>query len=182
MIAGQLRTNNVSDPRLLAAIEATPREAFLPADKQALAYVDIAIPLGEGRALNPPLVTTRLIAEAGILRGEKVLLVASVPGYAAALIEQMGASVTTVSDDMAGGAPEAAPFDAIIVDGAVEQTPDAFRDQLREGGRLLTGWAENGVTRLARAIRAGSSLALVPFAEMDAVRLPGFAAPRVFAF
>ena len=182
MIDGQLRTNNIGDPRLIAAIEAVPREAFVPADKQGMAYVDIAIPLDGGRALNAPLVTTRLIAEAGVLPGEKILVLGLAPGYAAALVEAMGALVTSVSDDLESGAADGAPYDAIIVDGAIDMVPDALRDQLRDGGRLLTSWHDRGVTRLARATRAGQSLTLIPFAEMDAVRLPGFAAPKGFVF
>ena len=81
--------------------------------------------------------------------------------------------------------PDAAPkpaYDAIIVDGAIECVPEAFCIQLVEGGRLATGLFDAGVTRLAVARRAGDSLVPVPFTDIQAVPLPGFEKPRVFAF
>lgn len=182
MISGQLRTNAVSDPRLVAAIEAVPREQFVPADKAPLAYSDVPVPLGEGRALNPPLATARLIAEAEVADGDRVLVVGTATGYSAAILRGLGAEVTEVQSDLPEGNAGNAPYDAIIVDGAIECVPDAFCKQLVQGGRLATGLFDAGVTRLAVARRAGDSLVPVPFTDIQAVPLPGFEKPRVFAF
>lgn len=182
MISGQLRTNNVSDPRLVAAIGAVARERFVPEDKAALAYSDLPVTLGEGRALNAPLATARLIAEADVSTGDRVLVVGTATGYAAAILAGLGADVTEVQSDLTEGNGANGPYDAIVVDGAIAFVPDAFRDQLVEGGRLATGLLDDGVSRLAVARKAGGSLVPVPFADVQAVPLPGFEKPRVFAF
>lgn len=205
MVSNQLRTNNVSDPRITAAMQAVARERFVPADRAALAYIDVPVPLGNGRALNAPLVTARLITESGVKAGEEVLLVGAATGYAAALLAELGAIVTALETDDAlitaaratlgktaginlvcgplnAGWRKGAPYDVIIVDGAIDVVPDAFAAQLATGGRILTGLVDKGVTRLASGRKAGQSVGLVPFADMEAVRLPGFAAAPVFSF
>lgn len=205
MVSSQLRTNNVSDPRIVAAMEAVARERFVPAERATLAYVDVPIPLSGGRALNAPLVTARLISESAVEAGEKVLLVGAATGYAAALLAQLGAKVTALEVDESlvtaaraalGKAPgitlvtgpleagwrKGAPYDVILIDGAVEAVPAAIAAQLAVDGRLLTGLVDNGVTRLALGRKAGQSVGLVPFADLETVRLPGFAAPSGFSF
>jgi protein-L-isoaspartate(D-aspartate) O-methyltransferase len=205
MVSNQLRTNNVSDPRIVAAMKAVARERFVPAERAALAYIDVPIPLAGGRALNSPLATARLITESGVEPGEKLLLVGAATGYAAALLAQLGAKVTAleVDDALAAAAKVAlgksagvtfvtgpleagwrkgAPYDVILIDGAVETIPAAFAAQLADDGRLLTGLVDNGVTRLALGRKAGQGVGLVPFADLEAVRLPGFSAPPGFSF
>lgn len=205
MVSSQLRTNNVSDPRIVAALEAVARERFVPAERAALAYIDVPIPLAEGRALNAPLATARLIAESGVKPGEKVLLVGAATGYAAALLAELGASVTALEVDEAlaatartllgkvsgvklvtgpleAGWRKGAPYDVILIDGAIEALPANFAAQLAVDGRLLTGLVDNGMTRLALGRKAGQGVGLVPFADLEAVRLPGFSAPSGFSF
>jgi protein-L-isoaspartate(D-aspartate) O-methyltransferase len=205
MVSSQLRTNNVSDPRIVAAMEAVARERFVPAERAALAYIDVPVPLADGRALNAPLVTARLIAESGIKPGEKVLLVGAATGYAAALLAELGASVTALEVDEAltatartllgkasgvrlvtgpleAGWRKGAPYDVILIDGAIEALPEVFAAQLSAGGRLLTGLVDKGVTRLALGRKAGSGVRLVSFADLEAVPLPGFFAPPRFSF
>ena len=205
MVASQLRTNAVSDPRVVAAMEAVAREKFVPDDRRPLAYIDVAIPLGQGRALSAPLVTGRLIVEAGARAGDKVLLIGAATGYATALLAELGAEVVAVEESaalfakaqsnlggLAGveliegalneGAAHKAPYDIILIDGAVEQVPETLWVQLREGGTLATGVVDRGVTRLATGRRVGSGGALVSFVDIEAAVLPGFAAPRGFSF
>lgn len=200
MVSNQLRTNKVSDARIVAAMQAVARERFVPAERAALAYVDVPIPLGNGRALNSPLVTARLITEAAIEPGEKVLLVGAATGYAAALLSELGAKVTALEADeslaaigkvagiayvagpLESGWRKGAPFDVILIDGAVEAVPAAIGAQLADGGRLLTGLVDKGVTRLALGRKSGQSVGLVSFADLEAVRLPGFAPPASFSF
>ena len=98
MIDSQLRTNDVIDPDVVAAMAAVPREAFVPAALSGVAYMDRAIALGQGRALNAPLVTGRMLVAAAVRPGQRVLLVGSATGYTAALLAQLGAEVTAVEE------------------------------------------------------------------------------------
>jgi len=202
MVSNQLRTVAVDDPRVVAALGVVPREDFVPAARRDLAYADLAVPLGNGRALNTPLATARLINAAAIDPGDKVLIVGAATGYAAALALSLGATVTAlesdeslsaeivkvvpgahvVTSDLTKGDASNGPYDAIVVDGAVEHVPPALIDQLAPDGRLTTGIVENGVTRLAIGRRGGSGFGLAAFADASVVILPGFARPRLFVF
>jgi protein-L-isoaspartate(D-aspartate) O-methyltransferase len=207
MVDSQLRTNDVIDPALVAALRDVPREAFLPESLHACAYIDRALPLAGGRALNPVLTTARLIADARIAAGQSVLLIGAATGYAAAVLARLGASVTAVESDpvllsvaraaltgtdevelvdgpLAAGAAGHAPFDAMIVDGAVESLPVVLLDQAKPGGRIACGLIDGTVTRLARAIAVGSGQAVrpLPFADLECVHLPGFAPSPRFTF
>lgn len=204
MIDSQLRTNDVIDPDVVAAMAAVPREAFVPAALSSVAYMDRAIALGDGRALNPPLVTGRLLVEAAVRPGMRVLLVGAATGYTAALLAKLGAEVHAVEEradlieaaraaagdstiawtqgPLAAGAPKAAPFDRIVIEGAVETLPDALVAQLAEGGRIVAARRDGSVTRLVQGVKAGGTVALRAFADMDVAPLPGFAAPKGFRF
>lgn len=199
MVDSQLRTNNVNDPRLIAALSAVPRERFVPAEAQVAAYIDRPVPLGGGRALNAPLATARLLAEARPTATDRVLVIGSATGYAAALLSGLVASVTALEEDaalvpvetpgvryvsgpLAAGWAENAPYDLILIDGAVETVPKAISDQLVDGGRLATGLVERGVTRLAIGRRAGDGFGLVTILDAEAVSLPGFAPAPEFIF
>ena len=204
MIDSQLRTNDVIDPAVVGAMGAVAREAHVPATLASVAYMDRAIALGEGRALNAPLVTGRMLVAAAVRPGQRVLLVGSATGYTAALLAQLGAEVTAVEEaselmaaaqkaatngtirwvegPLGAGAPDAAPFDRIIVEGAIETLPDTLVAQLAEGGRLVTARRDGAVTRLVEGVKTGGTVALRSFADMDVAPLPGFAAPAGFRF
>jgi protein-L-isoaspartate(D-aspartate) O-methyltransferase len=205
MVASQLRTTAVSDPRIVAAMELVPREDFVPADRRALAYIDVQLPLGAGRALNPPMATGRLLNEAALQPTDRVLLIGAAGGYTAALLGTLVAHVTAVESDPAlaasakvalapltnvtvvqgsliEGAADGAPFDVLIIDGAVEALPPALSDKVLEFGRVVSGIIENGVTRLTRGTKIGGHIRLVSFADADCAILPGFGMPKGFAF
>lgn len=205
MVSSQLRTSAVSDPRIVAAMARVPREVFLPQDVRAIAYRDTAIPLGYGREANPPMATGRLLTEAYLERTDRVLLIGAATGYAAAILAEIVAEVIAVEnesallaiaraalDGVAGirlvdaplmqGHPEAGPYDVLMIDGAVEQVPDALVAQVAPGGRVVSGLAERGLTRLAAGRRTAGGFRLVPFADADCVVLPGFARPASFQF
>ncbi len=205
MVSNQLRTSAVSDTNVVDAMRAVPREAFMPADRAALAYIDTPVALGEGRAINPPLVTGRLLTALAPRSGERALVVGAATGYAAAVLAELGLSVTAVEENttltrfaegalagtkaatvvkgpLAEGWAANAPYDVILVDGAIEQVPDALKAQLADGGRMAAVLAERGVTRLASGRKVGDSLVLGDFADSEAVSLPGFAVPAGFVF
>ncbi len=205
MVSNQLRTNAVSDARLVAAMGRVPREAFLPAEIAGLAYRDTALPLGHGRAANVPIATGRLLNEAAIRADDRVLLVGAAGGYTAAVIAEIAASVVALECDpalaahartaLAGNArvvlvegpleqghAAGAPYNLIVIDGAVPQVPQMLLDQLAVGGRLVTGLLDRGVTRLASGRRSEGGFGLIDFADIDCVPLPGFALPPQFVF
>lgn len=200
MVDSQLRTSDVTDPAVIAAMASVPRESFLPDERKAMAYIDRAVQLSGGRALNPPLATGRLLTEAAVKAGHKVLLIGAATGYAAVLLQKMGAIVTAVEEDsllsakaaaagvqitsaqLAAGSPGEGPYDIIVIDGAVEELPAALVGQLAEGGRLVTGLVERGVTRLCSGRKSGSAFGLASLADMEMVVLPGFAKPEGFVF
>lgn len=205
MVASQLRTNAVSDVRVVEAMARTPREAFLPSGHRAIAYRDTLLPLGEGRSHNSPLATGRLLTEAQVRPGDHVLLIGAAGGYAAALLAQLAGSVVAVEEDadlfataqsalaragnveliqgpLNAGAVAQGPYDLIVVDGAVEQFPEALVAQMKIGGRVVSGLVDRGVTRLAEGRRTEGGFGLTDFIDMECAVLPGFARLRTFQF
>lgn len=198
MVESQLRTSDVDDQRVIAVMARTPREDFVPVERRAMTYVDRPIPLAGGRALNPPLVVGRLLKEAQVEPGEKALLIGAATGYAAALLAELGAEVTAVEEEgvadfaaqgvtlvrgpLNAGAAEGAPYDLLVIDGAVEEVPAAIVQQLADGARVVTGIVDKGVTRLCSGRVAGGLLGLTSLTDIEMVVLPGFGAPRTFRF
>ena len=204
MVASQLRTTAVNDARVIAAMGAVPRERFVPQESAALAYIDRAIPLGAGRALNPPMTTGRLLTEAHPKAEDSALVIGGATGYAAALLAELVASVVSLEEDaallavarqapastrvsivegpLAAGWKKKAPYDLILIDGAVEVVPQAIIDQLADGGRLAAAIVDRGVARLSLGKRSGKGFGLVAFADAEAVPLLGFTQPKSFSF
>lgn len=204
MVESQLRPSGVNDIRVIAAMATVPREAFVPADRAGVAYSDRPVPLGGGREMNPPTVTARLLNELDIQPSDRALLIGAGSGYAAALLSRLVADLVAVEDDpklfamaqdmlattdgdlvegpLAEGHAAGAPYDVILIDGAVEHIPDALIAQLAEGGRLAAGLVQDGVVRLVVGRRAGAGFGVRAFEDAEAVRLPGFAGTQVFSF
>jgi len=205
MVASQLRTNAVSDARVVAVMGRVPREDYLPADAREMAYRDTALPLGRGRYQNVPIATGRLLTEATLQASDRVLLIGAAGGYTAAVLAEIVASVTAVECDPAlaelartalsgtanvtlvegaleAGHAEGAPYDLLFIDGAIEHVPQALIDQLAVDGRVVGGLIDRGVTRLASGRKSGGGFALLPFADIDCVPLPGFAVAKSFTF
>ncbi len=214
MVDSQVRPNKVSDPRILDAMRHLPRERFLPETQLALAYADQNVPLGGGRVLLQPLALARLVQAAEPMPGEKVLVVAAGSGYSAALFAALGCDVTALEEpgtllDMArtalaamapavklvsgalpAGWPAGAPYDIILIDGAVPEVPATVASQLnRATGRLLTVIGPNSnagsMPRTGLAVQAEPTPAGVSLrALFDCLCpiLPGFAAVPAFEF
>lgn len=205
MVASQLRTNAVNDQRVVAAMAQVPRETFMPAEVRALAYRDATIPLGGGRYANLPMATGRLLTEAYLTATDRVLLIGAATGYTAAVLAEIVGSVVAVESDpalltiahealagignvelvdapMPDGHASGAPYDVLIVDGAIETVPDALIAQVRPGGRVTAGIAERGLTRLASGRKTDGGFALTAFVDVECVGLPGFDAPKPFRF
>ncbi len=202
MVVSQLRTTGVSDARVVSAMGEVQRERFVPADKACIAYADMALPIGNGRALNPPMVTGRLLTEAQVVPGDHALVVGAAMGYTVAVLEKLGATVVAVEEDadllaagkkavpgatwvkgpLHAGSKKGAHYSLIVLDGAVEQIPQGLVAQLSDGGRLAGAVIEDGVSRLVLGVRVGSGFGTKAFADADTAMLPGFAKPAVFSF
>lgn len=166
MVDGQVRPNDVTDIRILDAMLAVPREAFVPANQRALAYLDLDLDVSEGgaakRFLIKPQVLAKMLQAAEIKETDKVLVAGSVPGYAAAVVARLAGQVVATESDpaqvakangvlaqlglanvtfkaaaAADGDPANAPYDVIVLDGATEIAPERLYGQLRNNGRLV---------------------------------------------
>ncbi len=162
MVECQLRTNKVTDLAIIAAMLEVPRERFVPAKQCNIAYIDDDLSLGNGRCLMEPRVFARLLQLAEIKSSDVVLDVGCATGYSAAVLSRLASTVVGVEnhvelaqqatqilvelnidnvvvtgDDLASGCAAHAPFDVIVIEGAVEELPGAILDQVAEGGRLV---------------------------------------------
>lgn len=205
MVASQLRTNAVSDARVVKAMAETPREDFVPEASRDFAYLDKPVALADGRMVNLPMATGRLLTEAAIEPNDRVLLIGAATGYTAAVLSALAAEVVAVEEDaqlaatartalaaypnvtvvegpLKAGHAAGAPYDVLVIDGAVEQVPADLVSQLRVGGQAVSGLIENGVTRLASGRRSEGGFGLFDFVDVDCVPLPGFAKPAQFSF
>ena len=200
MIDSQLRPEGVTDPLVLAAMGRIERERFLPYHTRALAYVDRAVAIGTGRFLAAPAVLGQLLTQMMPQRGQKALVVGAGTGYSSAVLAAMGLDVTAIESDpelaaearaqrikvteapLAAGAEGGAPYDQILIDGAVEYIPDTIVAQLADGGRLGTAIIDRGVTRLVVGRKAGGAFGILSIGDAGVPALPGFNRPKAFTF
>jgi protein-L-isoaspartate(D-aspartate) O-methyltransferase len=182
MIDSQLRVSGVNEEWVLAAFANTPREAFVPAQASGHAYIDRAIPLGDGHALPAPLVHGRMLSEAVPVAADKVLLVSCGSDYLAALVRPLAGKVDVVSAADAVTRKGKGAYTLLLIDGAIEHLPAGLAAELAEGGRIVTGLVERGVTRLAAGRMLGGQAALLPLAEIGIPVLAEFAAPKSWSF
>ena len=200
MVDSQLRPQGVSDPAVLQAMATVPREQFLPDQSRPLAYVDRAIAIGAGRFLAAPAALGQLLTQMAPGRGQRALVVGAGTGYSAALLAAMGLEVVAVESapELAGKARElgiavieapleaghhpGAPYDQILIDGAVELIPDAIIAQLADGGRLGTALVDRGVARLVVGRKSGDAFGYLSIGDAGVPALPGFTRAKAFTF
>ncbi|ASK89891.1 protein-L-isoaspartate O-methyltransferase [Sphingorhabdus sp. SMR4y] len=205
MVVSQLRTTDVSDPRVIAAMGHIAREDFVPAAQRSFAYADRGVQISAGRALNPPLATGRLLNMAHATKDDKVLLIGAATGYTAALLAQLAGSVVAVEQDAklaalaeknladfdnirvetgkhSDGWGESAPYSVIVIDGLVEEIPQSLVDQLAPDGRIVAAIMNDGVSRLALGRTAEGHVGYQYFADCGASPLPGFEKAKSFTF
>ncbi|WP_439545554.1 protein-L-isoaspartate O-methyltransferase family protein [Sandarakinorhabdus sp.] len=198
MVDTQLKTVAVTDAAVLAAFADIPREGFLPPSLAGLAYADAAHEVAPGRHLLAPLALALLLQHAGVQPGQRVLVVGSATGYSAAILTHIGAAVTALECDaalaetagvpsvvgpLASGWAAAAPYDLILFEGSIEIVPPALAAQLAPGGRIAAVLRQGGVGRgFVGPLTPAGAPAGLPFIEMAAPPLPGFAQAREFAF
>jgi len=210
MVDNQLRTNDVTDHRILDAMELVPRERFVPASKKAVAYIDEDLPVGSvdtGRVLMKPHIFGKLVQLAELRNDDVVLVVGAGTGYSAAVLSKLAASVVALEENeelaktageilvdlgienavvvegpLVKGYPEEGPYDAILVDGAVEVLPDALTAQLKPEGRLavIEGLGGAGVARLYQ--KSGDAVSARFGFNASVSLLPEFAKTKEFVF
>lgn len=181
MIDSQLRVSGINQDWLLAQFARVPREDFVPVAARGHAYIDRALPLDGGAALPAPLVQARLLAAAEPAANDKVLVV-SASGYLAALVEPLVLSVETVGASAAIAIQSMPVYKLLLIDGAVEVLPQALVDALEEGGRVVCGLVERGVTRVATGRKRGGKVELAAEADVGMPVLAEFAAPKRWSF
>ncbi|WP_296675335.1 protein-L-isoaspartate O-methyltransferase [Novosphingobium sp.] len=181
MIDSQLRPSGVNEEWVLAAMGSVAREDYVPAAARGHAYIDRALPLGDGQALPAPLVQGTMLCQAAPRADDKVLVVSCGSDYLAALLRSQVTDVTVVSA-MAAAAGVKGTFSLILVDGAIEHLSDGLASALAEGGRIVTGLVQRGVTRLASGRKIGGNVALIALADMGIPTLPSFSAPKSWSF
>jgi protein-L-isoaspartate(D-aspartate) O-methyltransferase len=206
MVASQIRTNEVTDPLVVAVMSEVPRERFVPPANRDFAYIDEDLAIGKGRYLMEAVVLARLLQLADLQSTDHALVVGAGTGYSAAVMARMVRSVvalesdpamaeearkaladvapgvTVVVGDLKMGCPDKSPFDVIVVDGAVSAIPNSLKPQLADGGRLVCIVREGPVGRATLLTRAGDSYGSRQ--EFDAMTpiLPGFEKLPKFVF
>jgi protein-L-isoaspartate(D-aspartate) O-methyltransferase len=209
MVDGQVRTRDIFDTNLLAAMGEIPRERFVPPEQAALAYLDRNIPLttAQGsRCLLQPMVLAHLLQAADIAEDEHVLDVGCGTGYTAALLARLAGTVVALEEDrtlaasarralgevtpqvkvvegpLQAGWPDLGPYDVIVVEGAAEIIPPAVFGQLKDGGRLVTIDGVRPGAKAAVYCSVKGEVSFRPLIEAAAPLLPGFAKPPAFVF
>jgi protein-L-isoaspartate(D-aspartate) O-methyltransferase len=177
-----LRVSEVNDPAVLTAMGRVAREDYVPAAARGHAYIDRAIALENGGALAAPLVHGRLLVEARIAPRERVLVVTNGSEYLPALVRALGAQCDSIDAATAATRKGKGGYDLVLVDGALEHVPAPLASQLAEGGRMVCGLAERGVTRLATGRKVGAAVALLPLAEIGMPVVGALRAPKGWSF
>lgn len=181
MVESQIARRGVRDPAILKAMREVPREAFVDADFQDAAYEDRALPIAEDQSISQPYIVAVMLEAAELKSPDRVLEIGAGSGYAAAIIARVASHVFAIerqailaeaarerlralgshnvemkTGDGSRGWPERAPFDAIIVSAGAPRVPNALKDQLAEGGRLVIPIGTADEQRLLRLVRRGS--------------------------
>jgi protein-L-isoaspartate(D-aspartate) O-methyltransferase len=207
MVDSQIRPNDVTDPALVAAFLAVPREAFVARERAGIAYSETEIETSPGRALWLARDFAKLIAALRPRSEQVALLIAAGAGYECAVLQGVMQSVVGLDEDealvnatsdrlaslgfdrvavvqgsLAEGLPDEGPFDVILVNGMVETVPEAWTRQLAEGGRLGVVVQEGRVGRARVYTRSGDAVAARTVFEASPPRLAGFGQPVRFTF
>lgn len=211
MVDGQVRPNKVIDPRIIQAMRRLPRERFVPAALASRAYADDAVRLPGGRALMEPMVIARLVQVLRTRDKERGLVVGAGSGYGAALLDACGATVTALEDDagllalaravlpavapgvnlvegpVAAGWPGGAPYDFILIEGAVAELPGVLAGQLQPHGRVAAVMAQlggpgQGIVAELVHVGAETRLRAQPFFDCSTPMLPQLRARPAFSF
>ena len=207
MVESQIRTNKVTDSKLLAAMSRIPRQIFVPAGLAGVAYVDKSLRIVPNRYLLEPLTLARLLQEAVVESTDKVLVIGAGTGYSAAILADLAGSVSAIESDAgladtarsnlaalavtgamvhAGpldqGLAASGPYDVILIDGMIVELPKQIADQIADRGRLVTIQAQEGRCGAGMLYRKlGGSVSGRILFDATGPFLPGFEPHSAFA-
>lgn len=208
MVDSQLRPNRVRDRRLIGAFETLPREVFVPESMRALAYVDEDLELADGRFLMEPMVLARLLEAADVRASDIALDIGATTGYNSAILAHQAATVAALESDhemaqaaegnlrdlgidnavvieaaLGEGYAKQAPYNVILISGAVSEVPQSILKQLADGGRLVTVIRpERGLGKAVLIERVGESFGRRNLFDAGTPYLPGFRKEPGFVF
>ena len=207
MIDSQIRTNDVTDPAILAAFRAIPREVFVPVTKRALSYSDVHIETDEGRFVMRPRDFSKLLEAADIMPTDIVLDIACGRGYSTAILSGLCDTVVGLEDsedrvnqatelltkssitnaavvkgDIKSGAREHGPFNVIVVNGSVPHVPTTWLDQLANGGRLVAVLQNGPIGRATVFSRSGDAIGERVAFDASVPALPSLIRAPEFSF
>ena len=207
MVEGQVRTADVTDSQLLAAMLTLPRERFVPPPLRELAYLDKDLPVAADRALLKPMVLAKLIQAARVRSADHVLDIACATGYSSAVLGRIAGWVVALEEDaelarqakdalaasaagnvevvvgpLPAGFAARAPYDVIMLEGAAEIVPDELGGQLKPDGRLVCVHGRSPAAKAMIYHRIEGRMVGRPIFDAAARLLPGFVAPPAFVF
>jgi protein-L-isoaspartate(D-aspartate) O-methyltransferase len=209
MVDCQIRPTKVTDETIIDAFATVPREAFVGRNQRAIAYVDEDLPLPGGRCMMEPMVLARLIQALSISKDDTVLVVGAATGYGTAIMARLAGSVIAVetrsqmvekaqetlvsigTDNavaikgrLTEGFANEGPYDAILIEGAVETMPERILAQLGNGGRLVAVWRPEGAAVGIASIwtKAGKDFVRKPLFDAQVPVLDEFRCKREFKF
>lgn len=207
MVDGQIRTADVTNRRLQSALLAIPREAFLPRAKHAQAYADIEVEFAPGRWMMRPRDFAKLVHAADVQPSDLVLDLACGRGYSSAVLGRMAETVVAmaidadmvskaedsltkvgadnvavIEGDLKTGSQSQGPFNVIFVNGAVEEVPRAWLDQLADGGRLAVVIRKGPIGKATIFMRSGLGIGERVVFDCTPHILPGFERETGFVF
>lgn len=207
MVDTQVRPSDVTRYPIIDAMLSVPRETYVPADRVEAAYMGENLPLGPDRVLLEPRTLAKMLDALALKPQDLVLHVGVGLGYGAAVIARMAAAVVAVEEDpdmaaeaqrtlaaegvhtvavvqgpLAEGAPQHGPYDAILIEGAVEQIGDAILAQLKDGGRIAALFAEGALGAVRIGYKTGDRVTWRFDFNAGAPVLPGFRKSADFVF
>jgi protein-L-isoaspartate(D-aspartate) O-methyltransferase len=207
MVESQVRPSDITDRRIIRAMLDVPREQFCPATSGATAYMDLDVKVSPTRYLTAARVLAKLIQGLDLSETDHVLHVGAATGYTSVILARLAAqvtalevdaglaatlaqnvsrldlkSVTAVTGPLGAGHAPAAPYDAILIDGAIADVPQALLDQLRDGGRMVGVIGVGRVGRITRWQRRGTAIDTRVIGDAGAPMLPGFDRVAAFVF
>jgi len=207
MVDCQVRPSDVTKYPIIDALLRTPREIYVPADKQSVAYMGEHIAVSANRSILDARTFAKMLDAVSITADELVLDVACGTGYSTAVIAQMAEAVVAVEDDadlaklasetlaeagvdnafvinapLTGGAAKHGPYDVIVVEGAIEVFSDALANQLKDGGRVVAILVEDSIGQCNIGKKVGPNINWRSDFDANAPMLDGFAKPKAFSF
>ena len=207
MVQAQLATNAVTDPRILAVMGEVPRERFVPAAQRVICYSDLPVEVSPGRYLLDPRSFAKLLMLAEMRESDHVLDVGCTSGYSSTVLGRLAKSVVALEQDgelvrlasellpaigagnvtviqgaLSEGAKDQAPFDVILINGAIEDQPKTLFSQLGEGGRLVAVMQQSPLGRAALFVREKGQIGVRAGFDAAVPLLKGFRKTVGFVF